>query len=93
MRRIVNYDISIFCNSRKYNEMPLFRKFPWLTTHDYWSTRCQRSNDRTGTDTGIVPASEAKMSLSRMDQIQLTRYEEVLKQAETKFYANAGRDE
>ena len=74
-------------------DRPLFRKFPWLTTHDYWSTRCQRSNDRTGTDTGIVPASEAKMSLSRMDQIQLTRYEEVLKQAETKFYANAGRDE
>lgn len=43
--------------------------------------------------TGIVPASEAKMSLSRMDQAQLARYEDALKQAEARFYANAGRDE
>lgn len=37
---------------------------------------------------GIIPASEAKMSLARMDEAQLIRYEEVLRQAETKFYAN-----
>lgn len=41
---------------------------------------------------GIVPTSEAKMSLARMDQIQLTRYEEVLKQAEARFYANINSD-
>ena len=43
--------------------------------------------------TGIVPASEAKMSLVRMDQAQLARYEEALKQAEARFYANARKDE
>lgn len=43
--------------------------------------------------TGIIPASEAKMSLARMDQAQLIRYEDALKQAEARFYANAGKDE
>lgn len=42
---------------------------------------------------GIIPTSEAKMSLSRMDQAQLARYEEVLKQAEARFYTNARGDE
>ena len=42
---------------------------------------------------GIVPASEDKMSLDRMDEKQLRGYEEMLKQAEALFLANAGRDE
>lgn len=41
---------------------------------------------------GIIPASEGKMSLARMDQAQLIRYEGVLKQAETRFYANISND-
>lgn len=42
---------------------------------------------------GIVPASEDKMSLERMDGGQLRGYEEMLKQAEARFLANTGRDE
>lgn len=56
--------------------------------------KCRIAYHRKGLITaGIIPASEAKMSLTRMDQAQLVRYEEVLKQAEARFYVNTGRDE
>lgn len=55
--------------------------------------KCRIAYYRKGLITaGIIPASEAKMSLSRMDQAQLIRYEEALKQAEARFYVNISND-
>lgn len=55
--------------------------------------RCRIAYYRKGLITaGIIPTSEAKMSLARMDQAQLVRYEEALKQAEARFYVNISND-
>lgn len=85
--------VTLYFTPSKRSEKMILRVLK-IEDDDLQINRCRIAYYRKGLiATGIVPASEAKMSLSRMDQIQLTRYEEVLKQAETKFYANAGRDE
>ena len=51
--------------------------------------RCRVAYYRKGLiDAGIVPSSEDRMSLERMDAAQLRGYEEMLRQAEARFEAN-----